>query len=149
MQIWQQIIILIYGFLALIAFISSFRACYLKNKSFEDTPIYGMLFTGFVRADNVVFGLFWFIISIITLLLDDWLLFLLILSTFFLVRSIGETIYWFLQQFHPREGNNPSKFWYYKFFRNDSVWFVNQIYWQCITVLTIILDIYLIKLWLF
>lgn len=148
MQLWQQIIIATYGLIALIAFITSFRACYYHKKPFEETPLYGFLFTGFVRGDNVVFGLFWFIVSTASLILQDWTLFLLILSVFWLVRSIGETLYWFLQQFHPRTGNDPSKFWYFKYFHNDSVWFINQIYWQCVSVLTIISTIYLTSIWL-
>lgn len=149
MELWQQIIVIVYGLLALWAFITSFKACYKQKRSFEDTPLFGFLFTGFVQADNVVFGLFWVIISGISLLIQDWIFFLLILSFFFLVRSVGETMYWFLQQFHPRDGNSPQKFWYYKFFHNDSVWFVNQIYWQCVTVITLFTSIYLIKLWFF
>lgn len=148
MELWQQIIIAVYGLLAFTAFITCFRACYYHKKPFEETPLYGFLFTGFVRADNVVFGLFWSIISIILLILQEWILFLLILSVFWLVRALGETIYWFLQQFSPRPGNDPSKFWYFKFFHNDSIWFVNQIYWQCVTVITIISTLYLSYAWL-
>jgi hypothetical protein len=148
MQLWQQIIITVYGLLALVAFVTSINACYYHKKSFEETHLYGFLFSGFVRADNVVFGLFWFLTSLLCFILQDWTLFLLILSSFWLIRSIGETFYWFLQQFHPREGNPPEKFWYFRIFHNDSVWFVNQIYWQCVTVITLITTIYLSVLWL-
>ena len=148
MQPWQQLIIATYGLVALIAFISCYRACYYHKKSFEETPFFAFLFSGFVRADNVIFGLFWFMVSLIILFLQDWILFLLILSVFWLVRAIGETHYWFLQQFHPREGNQPEKFWFYRIFHNDSVWFVNQIYWQCVTVITAVTTIYLAYLWL-
>lgn len=148
MEFWQQIIVIIYGLLALLAFFTSFRACYRHKKAYEDTPIYGLLFTAFVQADAVIFGLFWAGASLVTLLLQDWLLFLLILSVFWLVRSIGETQYWFLQQFSPRSGNDPQKFpLFFKIFQNDSVWFVNQIYWQCITVITIISTVYLGYQW--
>lgn len=148
MELWQQFIIILYGIIAFIAFISSFNACHRQKKSFEDTPVWSIFFTGFVQADNVVFGLFWTAIAILTLLLNDWLLFLLTLSLFWLVRSLGETIYWFFHQFIPRGGNDPQKFWHYRFFHNDSVLFVNQIYWQCITVITSVSSIYLAHLWL-
>jgi hypothetical protein len=148
MEFWQQISVSIYGLVALGVFISGFRACYSKNKAFEDTPISAMCYGAFVQADKVIFGLFWFVASLIAFIVDDWLLFLLIFSVFWLVRSVGETLYWMFQQFHPRPGNDPQKFWFYRFFKNDSVWFVNQIYWQCITVITVISSVYLAHLWL-
>jgi hypothetical protein len=148
MVLWQQLLVATYGCLALISFIVSFRACYYYKKAYAETPLSGILFGGFVQADNVIFGMFWFLTSTGTLLLKDWLLFLLIVSSFWLVRSIGETLYWFLQQFTFHEGNPPQKFWHHRIFHNDSVWFVNQIYWQCISVVTIITTIYLANLWL-
>lgn len=148
MEFWQQLIIILYGILALIAFITSYYACSIKKKSYENTPLWGLFFTGFVQADNVIFGFFWVIVSVITLILQDWILFLLTLSVFWLVRSIGETFYWFLQQFHPRTGNEPEKFWSYRIVKNDAVWFMNQIYWQCLTVITTISSLYLGYVWI-
>jgi len=103
---------------------------------------------GFVWGDVVVFGLFWFLVSIAVLYLQDWILFLLIVSLFWLVRSLGETIYWLNQQFTPRSNNHPKQYLATKIFKNDSVWFAHQIFWQCVTVVTIITSIYLAKLWL-
>ncbi len=148
MEFWQQLIIIIYGSLAFIAFITSIYACAFKKKAYQDTPLWGLLFTGFVQADNVYIGFFWVCVSLVTLVLNDWLLFLLILSYFWLVRSVGETLYWFLQQFHPRGGNPPEKFWIHKVVKNDSVWFMNQIYWQLMTVITIIASLYITHIWL-
>lgn len=145
---WQQILVFIYGLVAFYAFLSSLRACYKQKKSFAETPIFGVLFSGFVQADNVVFGFFWTVVSFYILIVQDWILFLLILSVFWLVRAIGETIYWFFQQFHPRPNNEPEKFWFFRIFHNDSVWFVIQIFWQCITIITIITTIYLANFWL-
>ena len=148
MHFWQQIIVFVYGLFALGITISGFRATNQKRKAYEETPFSGILFSAFVQADKLVFGPFWVMVSFITLILNDWLLFLLFFSVFWLVRSIGETIYWFLQQFSPRPGNDPEKFFFYRYVHNDSVWFILQIWWQCLTVITIISTIYLSHLWL-
>ncbi len=148
MELWQQLLIGVYSLLAAILGVYSYNQCKSKKNSFGDTTLLYAVFGAFVYADMVVFGFFWVLIGILTLFLQDWLLFLLILSVFWLIRSIGETMYWFLQQFAPRRGNSPEKFRIHKIFHNDSVWFVIQIYWQCITILSIIATIYLTKLWL-
>jgi hypothetical protein len=148
MTLWQQLITLVISVLSGIGFVWALQQCWKKNRSFSHPPkIYGF-FGAFVWADLVVFGLFWALAGIASLLLNDWILFLLITSLFWLVRAIGETMYWFNQQFTPRPGNEPEKFWFHKFFHNDSVWFVYQIYWQCVTVVTILTSLYLAKLWL-
>jgi hypothetical protein len=148
MEIWQQSIIVLFGLGAFIGFIKSFDECKRKKRSLSLTLQIGPLYGAFVYADLVVFGLFWTIASLGAFFLNDWYLFLLTLSLFWLVRSIGETIYWFLQQFSTINRNPPEKFYIHKIFHNDSVWFVYQIFWQCITVITIITSIYLAKLWL-
>ncbi len=102
----------------------------------------------FVWADAVIFGLFWFLVSLFCLVTQDWILFWLITSIFWLVRSMGEMIYWFNQQFSTLERNKPENLPLFQFFPNDSIWFVYQIMWQCVIVVTIIISVYLFKLWL-
>ena len=148
MELWQIGIISLWGLFALTGFLQSLRACMSQKKSFSAVPVVFYAFGAFVNADLVIFGAFWTLISLISLILRDFILFLLIISIFWLIRSIGETMYWFLQQFSPRKGNNPEKFWFHRIFKDDSVWFVLQIYWQCITVITIITSLYLGKIWL-
>lgn len=148
MELWQQLLIGGYSLLAGILGVYSYRQCKTKKNSFGDTSLLYAAFGAFVYADMVVFGLFFALVGLLTILLQDFLLFLLIISVFWLIRSLGETIYWFLQQFMPRRGNQPEKFRIHKIFHNDSVWFVLQIYWQCITVLSIIATIYLANLWI-
>lgn len=144
---WQLITVLIYGIISLIGFFLALQECKTKKRAYNHPPkIYGF-FGAFVWADLVMFGLFWTFVSGISLILNDWILFLLSISLFWLVRSIGETLYWFHQQFTPRTGNEPEKFWFHRIFHNDSVWFIYQIYWQCITVVTIITSLYLGSLW--
>ncbi len=148
MNIFLQLSVLFFGVFSFFTFIKAIRECKDNDNAFGRPYRLCEIYGSFVWADHVVFGFFWVIISGIVLLLQDFLLFLLIASVFWLVRSIGETIYWFLQQFHPRKGNDPKKFIFYPIFKNDSVWFINQIAWQCVTVLTFMTTLYLSYLWI-
>lgn len=119
-----------------------------KGKAYELTPY--LLPLGIIAwGDAVVFGLFWTGASLVSYLLNDWILFLLIISVFWVVRSLGETIYWFNQQFSQKvsEANKPENLMLHSIFRNDSIWFVYQIIWQCVTVISIIATIYFARLW--
>jgi hypothetical protein len=130
----------------------SFVVAYQKSKSKKTILVrpYRIceLFGSFVWADHILFGPFWVAVSFITFILQDILLFLLIFSIFWLVRSGGETLYWFFQQFHPRQGNEPEQFWIHKHVPGEAVWFMHQIFWQCVIVISTILTIYLSFLWL-
>lgn len=133
-------------FVSLISFILGLK----KSKSGitnSETP-YLFFIGAFVWADAVVLGLFWSLAALLVLILQDWLLFWLIGSVFWMVRSFGEIIYWLNQQFSSKNRNPPQKIWLYKFFPNDSVWFVIQVYWQCILVASIIVSVYLFSIWL-
>jgi len=137
----------------LLLLLSLFLFCKGVYESHKNNP-YGLtkLFYWmgiFVWADAVVFGLFWFLVSLVILFVfKSWLLFLLIVSVFYLVRSVGETIYWLNQQFSTLNRNPPHTLRGYKLFKNDAIWFVYQIWWQCITVISIITTIYLAALWI-
>jgi hypothetical protein len=146
MEKWQYIFVFIFGLISLLISLKGFKESSSKNNSFGLTP-YLLPFGIFVWGDAVIFGFFWLLVSSITLLLNDWILFLLIISVFWVVRSFGETIYWFNQQFSKINRNPPEKFWLFKYFHNDSVWFIHQIIWQCIAVISIIITIYLVKIW--
>jgi len=141
-------IILIIG---LIASVTSFAAFFAaKDKSRILARPYKICepMGSFVWADHVIFGPFWSIVSFVTYFLNDWKLFLLIFSAFWLIRSSGETMYWFFQQFYPRAGNEPSKFWINRYVPGEAVWFMHQIFWQCVTVFSLILTIYFSFLWI-
>jgi len=141
MSLWQKGLILIFCLVNLLVFFKGFYESKFKRNAYGLTR--PLVFLGiFVWGDAVVFGLFWFFSSIITLFLSDWYLFLLIISVFWLVRSLGETIYWFNQQFSTIKRNPPEKLPGYSFFHNDSLWFVYQIVWQVVTVVSIIFSIY-------
>lgn len=150
MQNWQQILILIYALLAFFSAILGYKKCRFEKNNLGIVGFF-TIYGAFVWADVVVFGIFWFLFSLVTIFLGDWVLFLLGLSLFWLVRSIGETIYWFNQQFSTIQRYRASDFPFLaKIFHNDyTVYFVLQICMQCVTVVSAILSIYLTKLWLF
>lgn len=148
MNSWQTNIVLLYGITSFILLIISLFKCRTHEGRVGKPWVIGDIFGSFLWMDHIILGVFWSVVSSIVLLLQDWLLFLLILSFFWLVRSLGETLYWFLQQFMPRKGNEPSKFWINKLAPGEGVWFLNQLYWQCVTVITLLLSIYLSYLWL-
>lgn len=147
MQYWQQLLIITFGILNLGIFVKSYWECKYKKNSHGRCHL--AILGSFVWADAVIFSLFWVGSSITTLLLNDWILFLLIISVFWVVRSLGETIYWLNQQFSSRRDKNPPEaFWIHKIFHDESVWFVYQIYWQCITVVSLIFSIYFAARWI-
>lgn len=146
MSFWRSLFLVSFFLYSLISFFVGL----IKSKSGNtngETP-YLFFIGAFVWADAVVLGLFWSLAALLVLILQDWLLFWLIVSVFWMVRSFGEIIYWLNQQFSSKNRNPPQKFWLYKFFPNDSVWFVIQVYWQCIMVVSIIVSVYLFSIWL-
>ena len=147
MDILQQRIVLIYGLINFLVFLKGFYETKYKKSAYGPTPSLSILGM-FVWGDAVVFGLFWTISSIVAWFLKDWYLFLLIVSVFWMVRSLGETIYWFNQQFSKINRNPPEKLMGYSIFQNDSIWFAYQIFWQCVTVISIISTIYFAHIWL-
>lgn len=143
----QQTLILIFVLLNLLVFFKAFYECKYKKNAFGLTPWLTVI-GAFVWGDGVVFGLFWFLVSAVVLVLQDWFLFLLIASVFWVVRSLGETIYWFNQQFSTLDRNPPKKMIGYSIFHNDSIWFVYQIIWQCVMAVSIVLSLYFGWAWL-
>lgn len=153
MNFYQRIFLIIYAIFNFSIFLWGVYQCRIKANSYGITWLLFPIGI-FVWGDAVVFGLFWAGTSLISLILKDWILFLLIISVFWLVRSIGETIYWFNQQFTTVNRYPPKQLVGHQIFRgklleeHDAIWFVYQISHQCLTVLTIITTIYLSHLWL-
>lgn len=148
MLLWQGLFTFFFALFSSFLFVKAYCECkYKKNTHGSFLPL--NLIGAFVWTDAVVFGLFWVIVSIVALLLNDWILFLLTLSLFWLVRSVGETIYWFNQQYSKINRNPIERYPYLvEIFHNDSIWFVWQIYWQCITVIALVFSIYFGTMWI-
>lgn len=135
--------------LGLVGSFEGYRRCRYKKDNLGWDGIF-TIYGAFVWADIVIFGVFWAVASIIVLLINDWILFLLLFSIFWVVRGLGETIYWFNQQFSTVIRYSPkSDHFLVKIFQdNYTIWFVLQICMQCITVIAVIFSIYFAKLWL-
>lgn len=89
----------------------------------------------FVWGDGVVFGLFWFLAGLVSLLISIDNLFYLIFVLFWIVRSAGEVLYWFLQQFSTIERDPPHTLRLSSIFPGKSIWFAYQIIWQCVLII--------------
>lgn len=144
---FQNWLVLLIGTTALFSASIGFHHSSRHNKAFTETPWLWWLGI-FVWADAVVLGAFWFLVTLVAWWLQDWLLFLLVISIFWLVRSVGETVYWFLEQFSTITRNEPKNLWGYRWIKSEALWFLYQIFWQCVTVVTIITSLYLAKIWL-
>lgn len=139
----QTTIVVVYGVVCFLSFIKAFHEVLKKHNPFGETPI--LFWLGiFVWGDAIVIGMFWILVSLISLLLNSWILFLLLVSVFWVVRSLGETIYWINQQFSPIIRNPSKNLRGFRWFKNDSIWFIYQIIWQCICVIAILTTIFLV-----
>ena len=146
MILWQSWSIVLFIALQSVLFFQAQKKC-KQGCSFHLTRWLAPLGM-FVWGDVLILSVFWLISGLVVLLLQDWLLLLLIFSSFWLVRSIGETIYWFLQQFATTKRDLPHTLMGYRFVKNESIWFMYQVFWQTITVLTLITTVYFGYQWL-
>jgi len=149
MEVWQKIFLLIYlGFSAFGTSVAYRKVVKEKNNLGLVGPF--IILGAFVWADLLVFGIFSFLFSLVCLILNDFILFLLGQSVFWFIRSMGEANYWFNQQFSTINRNPKSRFFFSKLFSHDeyTIWFVMQIFMQCVSVVTGILSIYFAKIWL-
>lgn len=146
-MITTQTLVFIFCFIPLLITIKSVLELSNKKNHFKETRFLFWLGV-FVWGDAVILGIFWFLISIICLFLKDWILFLLIISVFWVVRSFGEIIYWINQQFSSTNRNPPKNLLGYKLFNNESIWYAYQLFWQCIMIIAIVSSIYFVNLWI-
>ena len=146
MHTWQTYFVIFYAIFSLAGALLGYDRS-KKGKTYVNDGIFNLI-GAFVWADATVFGLFWVLACGVVLFLHSWILFLLLLSVFWLVRSVGETIYWFNQQFSTINRSIPENFYIYRIFGDDSVWFVWQIFWQCVSVVTLITTVLMFKIWL-
>lgn len=143
---WQQLFILVYIVVNIFVFI------YGLKKSIGDKNAFGLstpfqCLGIFVWGDALIIGFFWIFAGLIFLVFNDWIGFLLTAAVFWAVRSLGEIIYWISEQFAVKHRNSPDKLLFHSKLGNDSVWFIYQIFWQCVLVVSIICSIYLAHLW--
>jgi hypothetical protein len=145
MLVWQKILSL-FTIFNLLLFVKSYKECKNKNSYGLTKPLF--LLGMYVWGDVFVFSIFWAVVSIASVLIGNLYLFCLIVSLFWVIRSFGETIYWFNQQFSAVEREPAKKVEFYSIMQNNSVWFIQQIKNQCITVIALVAAIYFTNLWL-
>ncbi len=126
----------------------SWHRCRHCGDAFTLVPKWLVLSGAFVWGDVLVFSPFWFLIGLVSLTINDVLFFSVVVSLFWTVRSAGEVLYWFHQQFSPIERNKPKDLLGFKLVNNDAIWFVYQIFWQCVLVVALIASIVSIAAWL-
>jgi hypothetical protein len=147
MQIWQHDLVLTYS---IFGFLFGLKGWY--ESSIKKNP-YGQYFWlnfwgAFVWADAAILCMFWGIAGFIILYFNNWSLFCLLFSAFWLIRSLGETLYWFLTQFTNLNKDPAEKFFLNKFFPGGAVFFINQMLWQCISIIALLSTIYFAYQWI-
>lgn len=147
MNLWQGSVLIIIALYSILSFILGLRQVYFRKNPYGLTPQFYLL-GGFVWTDTIVFGLFFLLVSLVSLITHNFILFCLIYSVFWVVRSLGEQIYWFIEQFTHKHRNKPETLLGHKFFPEDSIWITYQIFWQCVSVVSIIASVYFFAKWL-
>jgi hypothetical protein len=117
------------------------------NFSGFDPELYffGLPFGAFIWGDLLIFGLFWGIACIILSKLNNHYYYFLTLYSFWLIRSIGETMYWFTQQFSQIENPWPNYYPHIAFLQTitpKEIWVFHQLIWQSICIISLIGLIY-------
>lgn len=143
---WQTWTILLV-FLA--AAYTSLRAWHhLSKKNAFGLTRWGLPLGIFVWGDAAVLGPFWMLCAAGALILQDWALFWLVVSLFWVVRSLGEVMYWMAEQFSTKQRNPPETLLFHTVFHDDSIWFAHQVFWQCALVLSTVATIASAAIWI-
>lgn len=145
MYFWQFFILLFVTAYSLAAFFLGFRNTYSKKNPYGLATLFNPL-GAFVWVDAVVFGAFFFFASLISIIAGNFILFCVVYSVFWVIRSVGEQIYWFFEQFAQKHRNPPQTLKMSRFFPGESIWVYYQIFWQCVSVAAIILSVYFFHL---
>lgn len=111
--------------------------------AFKETRYLGWLGI-FVVADALIIGPFWVILAAIAWYLESWHIFFLGVALFWVVRGLGETMYWIHEQFATTHRNDPKNLFGYRLVKSEAIWFLYQIFWQCVTVLALLATVLII-----
>lgn len=140
---WQKLVTVGVGVVGLATVLKGWQKI-KQQKSFDETPLLSWLGI-FVWGDTLIIGMFWVATSIVGLIFRKWVIFLLCVSVFWIVRSMGEIIYWISQQFSAKNRNPPERLFGYKWVKNEAIWFLYQLYWQIVMVVGIVATIIICK----
>lgn len=143
MNLLGNILISSYGIGAISAFILGVRQCtYFKNPYGLTRMFYP--YGIFVWADALLIGFFWISVSVLAFAMQNVHFFLVVQAIFWMVRSAGEIVYWFLQQFAETKRDTPSTLWGHQLFPGESIWIAYQLFWQLILVVSSVCLVYLL-----
>ncbi len=92
----------------------------------------------FVVGDALIIIPFWILLTLIAVFFHSWRIFELGASLFWVVRGFGETQYWIHEQFAADHRNDPKNLFGYSLVKSDAIWFLYQVFWQCVTVLALL-----------
>jgi len=138
---YLKILIIIAALSAFLALISALQISQGNFAGFEPELYgFGYLYGSFIWGDLFIFALLWLGFSLILLKLKKIEYLLLALCSFWFVRSTGEALYWFIQQFNPAVQPWPQyhpRFWIFKDLSNKEFWVLGQIGWQSVAVLSL------------
>lgn len=143
----EAIFLTLFALINLMLFLQSIDEIRFNKNSYKTTQMLSIL-GAFVWGDVLIIAPFWFIVSFVSIIANNMYLFLLSFSLFWVIRSFGEMIYWISEQFAVTKRNQPEKLLFHGFLKNTSVWFIYQVFAQCIFVCAVILSIYFSAKWL-
>jgi hypothetical protein len=141
---WLRVLFLLVALLCLALFFLAYRHVRHSNETYGFIHFWGIAVGAFVWEDLMIFSLFFMIASSLVAVLRNLRLGLLLLVSFWMVRSAGETLYFFLQQFHRPEHpphNIAEHFaplhWLFGRISAQKCFIIMQIFWQTILVVAI------------
>lgn len=135
-------------------FIISFRNIRNSDEHVGFIYSWAFVFGAFVWEDLLIFSLFNFLVALYVLLVQDIRQGLVMFTVFWMVRSAGETLYFFMQQFTQPLHYPHDIHWHFNVMKkvfgdisNQKCFIMLQVTFQIIMVLAISILILLLKNW--
>lgn len=100
---WLRVLFLLLSLLCLCLFVLAYRHVRHSEETYGFIHMWGIIVGSFVWEDLMIFSVFFMVATFLVAVLCNIRLGLLLLASFWMVRSAGETLYFFLQQFHRPE----------------------------------------------
>lgn len=125
----------LYGLIAFLSFLFGLKQTYLKKNPYGLTPFL-LPYGSFVWGDVVILGLFWAVVCLVSVFVNNAHFFWVTQAVFWIVRSGGEIFYWFLQQFASIKRDLPATLWGSRLFPGESIWFAYQLVWQVVLIVS-------------
>ncbi len=138
---YQQLIIMLSGITLICIIISCIAVSQGNFSQFEpELFFFGLPFGSFIWGDLFIFSLLWFVLCIMLLKAKNPRYFWIALCSFWLIRGVGETLYWFVQQFSPDHQpwiNYYPRIFFLDHLKPEEIWVFHQVIWQAITILSL------------